>query len=57
MVYRHSKLVDEATNRGYNFKDLPNSESIPMLNKMPDSWDNQEKSLSAKDCDCVKENI
>ena len=58
LVYRHVKLVHEATNRGYNFKDLPNSNNIPSLNVMPDSWDNQEKSLSSKDCDCIKmENI
>ena len=37
LVYRHSKLVDEATSRGYHFKDLPNSDDIPMLNKMPKS--------------------
>jgi len=58
LVYRHTKLVNEATNRGYNFKDLPNSTDIPALNIMPESWDNQEKSLSAKNCDCIKmENI
>ena len=54
LVYRHSKLVDEATSRGYHFKDLPNSDDIPMLNKMPKSWDDQEESLSKKDCDCIK---
>lgn len=55
LVYRHSKLVDEATKRGYHFKDLPNSNDIPMLNMMPEPWDNQEKSLNTKDCDCLKE--
>ena len=54
LVYRHIKLVHEATKRGYNFKDLPNSTDIPAFNVMPESWDNQEKSLSGKECDCIK---
>ena len=51
---RHTMLVKEASKRGYNFKHLPNSEDIILFNKMPQSWDNQEQSLSAKNCDCIK---
>ena len=47
-------LVKEASKRGYTFKHLPNSEDIILFNKMPQSWDNQEQSLSAKNCDCIK---
>lgn len=54
LVYRHIKLVHEATKRGYNFKDLPNSTDIPAFNVMPKPWDDQEKSLSCKECDCIK---
>jgi len=54
LVYRHRQLVNEATRRGYNFKSLPNSEYIIAFNKMPNAWDNQEKSLSRKECECIK---
>ena len=54
LAYRHDKLVNEATIRGYNFKHLPNADDIPLFNVMPKGWDNQETSLSSKVCDCVK---
>jgi hypothetical protein len=54
LAYRHNMLVNEATRRGYNFKHLPNSDDVLLFNVMPKSWDNQEESLSAKDCDCIK---
>ena len=54
LSYRHNLIVNEATKRGYTFKHLPNSEDIILFNKMPQSWDNQEQSLSAKNCDCIK---
>ena len=57
LVYRHNLLVNEATNRGYNFKHLPNSQAIPLFNIVPKSWDDQEHSLSLKECDCVKQEI
>ena len=54
LSYRHNLIVNEATKRGYTFKHLPNSESVLLFNVMPRSWDNQEQSLSAKNCDCIK---
>ena len=57
LSYRHTMLVKEASKRGYHFKDLPNSENVLLFNVMPRSWDDQEKSLSAKNCDCLKTNI
>lgn len=52
LVYRHNLIVEEATKRGYNFKHLPNAHEVIAFNKQPEPWDDQEKSLSAKDCDC-----
>ena len=57
LCYRHTMLVNEATKRGYHFKDLPNSENVLLFNVMPKAWDDQEKSLSVKNCDCIKTNI
>jgi hypothetical protein len=57
LVYRHNLLVNEATKRGYNFKHLPNSQAIPLFNIAPKSWDDQEHSLSLKECDCIKQEI
>ena len=54
LLYRHNQLVNEATARGYNFKDLPNSLNIIPFNHNVKPWDNQEKSLAAKECDCLK---
>jgi len=54
LVYRHNLIFDEASRRGYNFKLLPNQEEYTPNSDMPNSWDNQEKSLSCKECECIK---
>ena len=61
---RHNNILKESKKRKYNFKDLPNWQIILYVRRnistrfqTPKAWDNQEKSLSAKDCDCIKENI
>ena len=58
---RHNHILKESKKRKYNFKDLPHWSSELYLRKhmknrfvTPKSWDNQEKSLSSKNCDCIK---
>jgi len=55
LVYRHRQITKEARKRHYNFKELPNSCNILALNHAVKSWDNQELSLSLKDCECIKD--
>ena len=55
LVYRHRQITKEARKRHYNFKELPNSCNILALNHVVKSWDNQEYSLSLKDCECIKD--
>jgi len=55
LIYRHNKIITEATKRGYNFKLLPNQDNYNIDSKIIESWDNQELSLSLKQCECIKE--
>jgi hypothetical protein len=57
LLYRHNLILKESVSRGYNFKNLPNSDSITPLDSKTESWDNQELSLSSKNCDCIKTNV
>lgn len=54
---RHNKIIKEAKNRGYNFKDLPNwlvyLNMQPIVTYLePEPWDNQIETLKNKKCGC-----
>lgn len=51
---RHRQIQQEASRRGYNFKDLPLKVSDGSV-QVPKAWDDQIIKLKSKGCECTTE--